>query len=110
MIATLTIIAVAFYWLAYETDWFTVRLESTEYQRRQLVKTEIKVNADIPESQAVKILTSKPVLMLTAGNPANYPMTLTTTVKELRDLIDQLSKTELELTEEVLGYDYSDQT
>ncbi len=36
MIATLTIIGVAFYWMLRETDWLRIRLESTEYQRQQL--------------------------------------------------------------------------
>lgn len=36
MIATLTIIAVAFIWMLRETDYLRVRLESTEYQRQQL--------------------------------------------------------------------------
>jgi len=36
MIATLLIICIALAWLGYETDWLTVRLESTEYQRQQL--------------------------------------------------------------------------
>ncbi len=92
MIATIIIICIAFVWLMRETDYLRVRLP---------------VGKDKP---AIKLLpVSKPVLMLTAGNPANYPMTLTTTVKQLKDLIDQLSKTELELTEEVYEYDYSEQ-
>lgn len=100
MIATLIIILTAFTWLAYETDWFTIRLESQEYQWLQIARR-----------QAVKLQTAnKPVLMLTAGNPANYPMTLTITVQELKELITQLSKTDLELIEEVWDYDYSDQT
>ncbi len=93
MIATLLIIGILFYWLMIETNWLRVRL---------------LIGSDV--SPAIKLLTaSKPVLMLTSGNPDTYPMTLTTTVRELKALIDQLSKTELELTEEVLGYDYSDQ-
>ncbi len=95
MIATLTIIAIAFTWLAYETDWFTVRLETTEYQIQQN-----KIKAIIPE----------PILALPAGDPMRYMMTLATDIKTLRAMVDELSKTELELTEEVHGYDYSDQT
>ncbi len=108
MIATLIIIGIALAWLGYETDWLRIRLESTEYQRTVKAQAEVKVK-DMP--QAIKLLTaSKPVLALSAGDPASYPMTLTTTVEKLRDMINQLAKTELELTEEVLGYDYSDQT
>ena len=42
MILALIIILLAFAWLAKETDYFRVRLESTEYQRTQ---AEVKVNA-----------------------------------------------------------------
>jgi len=97
MIATIIIIALAFIWLLKETNYLTIRLETTEYQRQQAES--VKVKADM----------SQPILALPASNPANYLITLTTTVKELKSMIDQLSKTELELTEEVYSYDYSEQ-
>ncbi len=90
MIATIITIGIAFYWLGIETNWLTVRLP---YGKSLLVVE--------PEPQAVKILaTSKPMLALPVGNPDNYPMTLTIDTTILRGLIAQLSKTELELTEE----------
>lgn len=93
MIATLLVIALAFYWMLRETDWLRVRL---------------LIGADKPQS--IKLPSAaKPMLALPMGNPNNYPMTLTIDTCVLRELIDQLSKTELELTEEVCGYDYSDQ-
>ena len=53
MIATLIIIGIALAWLGYETDWLSIRLESTEYQHQQLnraqVKAEFSNNADMPE-------------------------------------------------------------
>lgn len=76
MIATLLIIGIALAWLGYETDWLTVRLESTEYQRAKLAtqaKTEYgntdmgKVKADMPEDM--------PPLKPTIFTPLDMPET-----------------------------------
>ncbi len=106
MIATLITIGIAFYWMLRETDYLRIRLPMGK-DNALIVEVE---NIAI-EPQAVKLLTaSKPILALPIPDPDNYPMTLTTDIKTLKAMIDQLSKTELELTEEVWGYDYSDQT
>ncbi len=92
MIATLTIIAVAFYWLMRETDYLRIRLPMGAN------RTTIKL-----------LPAAKPMLALPAGNPYGYPMVaIPQDAKWLQDVIERLSKTELELIEEVSGYDYSD--
>ncbi len=50
MIVALIVIALAFVWLLKETDYLRVRLESTAYQRTQLVKAKMgnRDKADMP--------------------------------------------------------------
>lgn len=95
MIPTIVILAIAFEWLMLESDYMRVRLPMGK----------------VPDKTPVKLLPAiTPMLALPAGNPDNYPMTLTIEVRKLRELLDQLSKAELALKEEVIRYDYSDQT
>jgi len=42
MIATLLIIAIALAWLLFETDFLRIRLESTEYQKKQALQSKNK--------------------------------------------------------------------
>jgi len=51
MIVALIVITLAFVWLLKETDYLRVRLESTDYQKVQLVKAEMgnRVKADMPK-------------------------------------------------------------
>ncbi len=86
MIATLLIIGIAFYWMLQETNWLTIRLPMGKVTNKTLIAKPITEN--------------KSVVALPVGNPDNYPITLTIDTVTLRGLIDQLSKTELELTEE----------
>ncbi len=84
MIATLIIIGIAFYWMLRETDYLRIRLPMGK----------------VADKTTLLLPASKPALALPAGNPDNYPMTLTIDTATLKDLISNLSKTEMELTEE----------
>jgi len=48
MIATIIIIALAFIWLAKETDYLRVRLETTEYQRAKQGKVNASTETEKP--------------------------------------------------------------
>ena len=52
MIAAIIIIALALAWLGYESNWFTIRLESAEYQRLNLAKSSSDRTSDF-ESENV---------------------------------------------------------
>ncbi len=118
MIVTLIIISLALVWLLIETKGLSIRLPQYVQIEDKTLAEMVHANLNLEDKPIIKTLllpefcerTSKSILALPAGNPANYPMTLTTDIKTLKAMIDQLSKTELELTEEVIGYDYSDQT
>ena len=48
MIITLTVIAIALFWLLKETDYLRIRLETTEYQAMK-IKPEIVTHDNTPE-------------------------------------------------------------
>ena len=56
MIAAIIIISLAFLWLAYESKWFTIRLESTEYQKAVIAQGKVNhiVNHDTENSTPYK--------------------------------------------------------
>ncbi len=62
MIATIIILAIAFTWLGYETKWFTIRLESTEYQNAVIAQGKVKdsLESDLCQFNMTDIPCNKP--------------------------------------------------
>ena len=79
MIPCLIIVTLAFIWMIIETDYLGLR---------------------VPKKHSLLLLPAPaPVLLLNAGNPESYPMILRTSTQELKDLLSELAKTELEVEE-----------